>query len=234
MLQHFQLDSTGARGTVGRVCPISVTWRLRNSCEHLANCYCEGGYGWWRADSDAADSQSSYFHNDVTWGYLAALKLSDGKLKFWKLGQVANIVLVIPHSNVSEERVFSVVAEVQPQSAATHQSSSETTPAVSPDTVENSRQFVKFGSTWNWGTAMPRRWRTVFKLRNRWTWNPATVGSHTSVKFWNCSIWSPDTVNNSRQFVSCWKEFNVRTDNWQESLADAKVSARQQCVYEGS
>ena len=37
------------------------------------------------------------------------MTLSQDKLKFGKLGQVAKTVLVIPHSNAGEERVFLII-----------------------------------------------------------------------------------------------------------------------------
>jgi hypothetical protein len=46
---------------------------------------------------------------DVIWGYLSSLKLSSGCCKFGKLSKVAKTVLILPHSNAGEERVFSLV-----------------------------------------------------------------------------------------------------------------------------
>ena len=37
------------------------------------------------------------------------MKNVDGSLRFEKLGQVARLVLTIPHSNAAEERVFSII-----------------------------------------------------------------------------------------------------------------------------
>lgn len=51
-----------------------------------------------------------YTRIDVIWGYLAALKTGDGcHLKFPQLSVIAKLVLTIPHSNVGEECVFSLV-----------------------------------------------------------------------------------------------------------------------------
>lgn len=44
---------------------------------------------------------------DVIWGYFGICKTSDGRLRFGKLAKIAELVLVIPQSNTSEERVFS-------------------------------------------------------------------------------------------------------------------------------
>ena len=50
------------------------------------------------------------FNNmDVIWSYLSKVKCSDGSLKFGNLYKVAFLVLVLPHSNGGEERVFSLI-----------------------------------------------------------------------------------------------------------------------------
>jgi hypothetical protein len=46
---------------------------------------------------------------DAIWGYLGKCKMADGRVRFGRLAKIAQIVLVIPHSNASEERVFSMV-----------------------------------------------------------------------------------------------------------------------------
>uniref|UniRef100_H3AGH1 HAT C-terminal dimerisation domain-containing protein n=1 Tax=Latimeria chalumnae TaxID=7897 RepID=H3AGH1_LATCH len=46
---------------------------------------------------------------DVIWGHLSSLKMADGSLKFGRISKVAKAVLVLPHSNAGEERVFSMV-----------------------------------------------------------------------------------------------------------------------------
>ena len=46
---------------------------------------------------------------DVIWHYLSTVKAPDNSLCFNQLCQVAKLVLVIPHSNATEERVFSMV-----------------------------------------------------------------------------------------------------------------------------
>ena len=45
---------------------------------------------------------------DVVWGYLGNLKIS-GYPRFQNLNKVAQLVLVLPHSNAEEERAFSLV-----------------------------------------------------------------------------------------------------------------------------
>ena len=46
---------------------------------------------------------------DLIWHYLSTVKAPDNTLCFNQLCHVAKLVLVIPHSNATEERVFSMV-----------------------------------------------------------------------------------------------------------------------------
>lgn len=46
---------------------------------------------------------------DIVWAHLSMMKSPDGTVRFMKLANVACLVLVIPHSNAQEERVFSKV-----------------------------------------------------------------------------------------------------------------------------
>ena len=46
---------------------------------------------------------------DIIWHYLSNLKAVDGKNRFSRISRVAKLVLVIPHSNAEEERIFSMV-----------------------------------------------------------------------------------------------------------------------------
>ena len=46
---------------------------------------------------------------DVIWSYLFKLLTSDGLQMFEFLSKIAEIVLVMPHSNAAEERIFSFV-----------------------------------------------------------------------------------------------------------------------------
>ena len=50
---------------------------------------------------------------DVIWHYLANLKAVDGSYRFGHISKVAKLVLIIPHSNAEEERIFSMVLEKQ-------------------------------------------------------------------------------------------------------------------------
>lgn len=64
---------------------------------------------WEEAKLKDDSDQASAFRMDVIWGYLSSLKLTNGTLKFGRISKVAKIVLVLPHSNAGEERVFSLV-----------------------------------------------------------------------------------------------------------------------------
>ena len=48
---------------------------------------------------------------DMIWVYLTQMKNTDSSLHFKLLSQIARLVLVIPHSNVGEERVFSLIRQ---------------------------------------------------------------------------------------------------------------------------
>ena len=55
------------------------------------------------------DARVTYHRMDVIWHHLSSMKAPDGTLRFYRLSQVAKLVMVIPHSNAQEERVFSMV-----------------------------------------------------------------------------------------------------------------------------
>ena len=48
---------------------------------------------------------------DVIWDYLSTMRSPDGNFAFDKLAKVALLVLVLPHSNAEEERVFSLITK---------------------------------------------------------------------------------------------------------------------------
>ena len=50
-----------------------------------------------------------YYRMDVVWNYLRSLRNPNGIYRFQKLSQVALLVLILPHSNAEEERVFSMI-----------------------------------------------------------------------------------------------------------------------------
>ena len=58
------------------------------------------------------DEEKTQYHRiDTIWAYLSGLRGVDGMLRFPKLAKVAQLVLVIPHSNADEERIFSMVTK---------------------------------------------------------------------------------------------------------------------------
>ena len=57
-----------------------------------------------QTDGDTPNKQ--YFRMDMVWGYIASIKNADGSLRFWLLSKLARLILVIPHSNAGEERIF--------------------------------------------------------------------------------------------------------------------------------
>ena len=60
-------------------------------------------------EKEDGEEERRYHRMDVVWGYLATMKSADGQLMFKRLSKVAKLVLVLPHSNAGEERVFSMV-----------------------------------------------------------------------------------------------------------------------------
>ena len=63
----------------------------------------------WEAALVCEKNDIHYHRMDVIWAYLSSLKNPDGSLKFPKLSQIALLILVIPHSNAEEEKVFSMI-----------------------------------------------------------------------------------------------------------------------------
>ena len=58
------------------------------------------------------DEESQQHHRiDSIWAYLSTMKNPDGVQRFPMLAKVAQLVLVLPHSNAQEERVFSMVTK---------------------------------------------------------------------------------------------------------------------------
>ena len=65
----------------------------------------------WNTAKVKEQEESSYYRMDVIWDYLSAMRSPDGNFAFDKLAKVALLVLVLPHSNAEEERVFSLVTK---------------------------------------------------------------------------------------------------------------------------
>lgn len=65
----------------------------------------------WDAARVVIDEESGdrKYRMDVIWHYISNLRGGDGCDRFNRLSKVAKLVLVIPHSNAGEERVFTMV-----------------------------------------------------------------------------------------------------------------------------
>eukprot|EP00731_Ephydatia_muelleri_P033141 Em0025g97a len=63
---------------------------------------------WNKAVTDE-DEHTTYHRMDIVWHHLSSLKAPDGNPRFNRLSKIAKVVLVIPHSNAQEERIFSMV-----------------------------------------------------------------------------------------------------------------------------
>lgn len=62
-----------------------------------------------RVQCDGEETAVKSYRMDTVWGYLGGCVKADGRQRFPRLSKIAQLVLVIPHSNASEERVFSMV-----------------------------------------------------------------------------------------------------------------------------
>lgn len=63
----------------------------------------------WTEAAIKDEDGTTHTRMDIIWGYLAKVKLPGGKQKFGLFSRAAKLVLVIPHSNAGEKRVFSMV-----------------------------------------------------------------------------------------------------------------------------
>ena len=71
---------------------------------------------WIRTESHEDQSEPEFCtHIDAIWSHTKSMKLADLNPRFPNLCQVAELVIVIPHSNGSEERVFSLVTKNKTQ-----------------------------------------------------------------------------------------------------------------------
>ena len=64
---------------------------------------------WKMAAVAEEDGSDSHYRMDVIWNYLSTKKHIDGRAMFGRLFKIAEVILIIPHSNADEERVFSMV-----------------------------------------------------------------------------------------------------------------------------
>ena len=63
----------------------------------------------WQSACTMDDDRNKYSRVDILWGCISQMKDCIGKHRFDILFKVVKLVLVLPHSNASEERVFSIV-----------------------------------------------------------------------------------------------------------------------------
>ena len=78
-----------------------VSYQLLNNTDIPANIW---------EEAKVREGDEAYYRIDTLWGYVCNIKvLGSTDLKFPRLLKVIKSVIVIPHSNASEERVFSMV-----------------------------------------------------------------------------------------------------------------------------
>ena len=63
----------------------------------------------WQNACTMDDDGNKYHRVDILWGYISQMKDCIGKLRFDVLFKIVKLVLVLSHSNASEERVFSII-----------------------------------------------------------------------------------------------------------------------------
>ena len=68
---------------------------------------------WDKATVSVHEDEKSYHRMDILWQYVSTMKTPDHMPRFLMLAKVAMLVLIIPHSNAEEERVFSMVRTKQ-------------------------------------------------------------------------------------------------------------------------
>ena len=66
---------------------------------------------WEEAKVVDEDEKTHYHRMDVIWAYLSQMKTVEGTIRFSHIAKVARAVLILPHSNAEEERVFSLVTK---------------------------------------------------------------------------------------------------------------------------
>lgn len=63
-----------------------------------------------------------HYRMDIIWGYIASMKNPDSSYSFQLIPKVAKLILLIPHSNAGEERIFSLIKQNKTQSRSSLQS----------------------------------------------------------------------------------------------------------------
>ena len=62
----------------------------------------------WESSIVHVIEEARHHRMDVVWGYMSEMKNADGTARFPRLSKVAQLALILPHSNAEEERVFSL------------------------------------------------------------------------------------------------------------------------------
>ena len=63
----------------------------------------------WEKATVVENEGNTYYRMDTVWHHVSTMRAPDSTLRFARLSQVVMLILVIPHSNAEEERVFSMV-----------------------------------------------------------------------------------------------------------------------------
>ena len=65
----------------------------------------------WSEAALTEEGESAIVHHrsDVIWNYLSKLCDVHQALRYERLGKIAKLILILPHSNAEEERVFSMI-----------------------------------------------------------------------------------------------------------------------------
>ena len=60
-----------------------------------------------------AETSDGRYRVDVIWNFIHCMKRPDGQSQFPRLSSIALLLLTIPHSNATEERVFSLITKTK-------------------------------------------------------------------------------------------------------------------------
>ena len=63
----------------------------------------------WEKATIVEKEDNTYCRMDIVWHHISTMRDPDNTLRFARLSQIVKLILVIPHSNAEEERVFSMV-----------------------------------------------------------------------------------------------------------------------------
>lgn len=62
-------------------------------------------------EEGAEGEEKQYHRMDTIWGYISHVRNCDASCRFQYLSKVAKLILIIPHSNAGEERVFNLIKQ---------------------------------------------------------------------------------------------------------------------------